>query len=191
MITTLADGEFEKLYKLGRTLGQGTFATVKLATCIADRTKWAIKIIKKSALSASDENSLKTEIQIMTKTDHKFIVKVKEVFSSRKYVYIVMELCTGGELFDRIVSKDHYSEKAAKAAIQMVITAVEYCHNNSVVHRDLKPENILYTNAREDATLKLADFGLACVITPTELTNIACGTPGYVVRNTALRKSIH
>ncbi len=135
MIKSLEDGEFEKLYKLSRTLGQGTFATVKLATCLADKSKWAIKVIKKSALSASDESSLATEIQIMTKTDHKYIVKVKEVLSSKKYVYIVMELMTGGELFDRIVTKEHYSEKAAKEAIMMILQAVEYCHNNSVVHR--------------------------------------------------------
>jgi serine/threonine protein kinase len=108
---------------------------VKMATCVADRTKWAVKIVKRTALSASDENSLKTEIQIITNTSHKYIVQVKEVFSSRKYVFIVMELMTGGELFDRIVTKDHYSEMAARNAIEMIISAVKYCHDRSVVHR--------------------------------------------------------
>jgi serine/threonine protein kinase len=135
MITSLADGEFEKLYKLGRTLGQGTFATVKIGTCLADRSKWAIKVVKRSALSASDENSLRTEIQIICNTSHKYIVQVKEVLSTKKYVYIVMELMTGGELFDRIVAKDHYSEQAAQEAIKMIISAVKYCHDRNVIHR--------------------------------------------------------
>lgn len=129
------DGEIEKAYKFGRTLGQGTFATVKLATCIKDNSKWAVKVIKRSALTSEDEESLKMEIQILQLTNHPNIVSVKEVFYCKNYVYLVMDLMTGGELFDRIVSKDHYSENEAKQALCQITTAIKYCHEKNIVHR--------------------------------------------------------
>lgn len=135
MIINTHDGEVEKKYKFGRTLGQGTFATVKLVTHIPDNTKWAVKIIKRSALTSEDEESLKMEIQILQLTNHPNIVSVKEVFYCKNYVYLVMDLMTGGELFDRIVSKDHYSEQEAKQALAQIVIAIKYCHDKSIVHR--------------------------------------------------------
>lgn len=135
MIVNLQDGEVEKRYKFGRTLGQGTFATVKMATNIAENSKWAVKIIKRSALTSEDEESLKMEIQILQLTNHPNIVSVKEVFYCRNYVYLVMDLMTGGELFDRIVTKDHYSEQEAKNALRQVAVAIKYCHDKNIVHR--------------------------------------------------------
>ena len=129
------DEEVERKYKFGRTLGQGTFATVKMATSLSDGSKWAVKIIKRSALSSEDEESLKTEIQILQLTKHPNIVTVKEVFYCKHYVYLVMELMTGGELFDRIVSKDHYSEQETKMALAQIVVAIKYCHERSIVHR--------------------------------------------------------
>ena len=110
-------------------------STVKLATCLSDRTKWAVKIIKRSALSAEDEKSLEMEIKIMELTSHENIVSVKEVFYCKNYVYLVMDLMTGGELFDRIVNKDHYSEEEAKQALREIVTAIKYCHDRNIVHR--------------------------------------------------------
>lgn len=194
MIINTHDGEVEKKYKFGRTLGQGTFATVKLATHIPDNTKWAVKIIKRSALTSEDEESLKMEIQILQLTNHPNIVSVKEVFYCKNYVYLVMDLMTGGELFDRIVSKDHYSEQEAKQALAQIVIAIKYCHDKSIVHRDLKPENILYESPDENSRLKLADFGLATLLKPNQLMTVACGTPGYVapeiLRGTAYGKQV-
>jgi calcium/calmodulin-dependent protein kinase I len=127
--------ECEKHYKFGRTLGQGTFATVKLATKISNNTKWAVKIIKRSALTAEDEQALKMEILIMEHTNHPNIVSVKEIFHCKNFVYIVMDLMTGGELFDRIVLKDHYSEVEAKGALKNILIAIKYCHDKNIVHR--------------------------------------------------------
>jgi calcium/calmodulin-dependent protein kinase I len=129
------EGEIERRYKFGRTLGSGTFATVKQATCLKDSTKWAVKVIKRSALTSEDEESLKMEIQILQLTSHPNIVSVKEVFYCKNYVYLVMDLMTGGELFDRIVNKDHYSENEAKQALKEIAIAIEYCHNKNIVHR--------------------------------------------------------
>jgi len=174
------DLEVEKLYRLGRTLGNGTFAVVRQAKCLRDSTKWAIKIIKRHALSLDDEESLKMEIAILRQVVHPNIISIKEVFYCVDNVFLVTELMTGGELFDRIVTKDHYSEREAKLALSDIVIAVHYCHTNNIVHRDLKPENILYSTAEEGSVLKLADFGLAAVLRPDESMHQSCGTPGYV-----------
>jgi calcium/calmodulin-dependent protein kinase I len=92
---------------------------------------------------------------------------------------MVMELMTGGELFDRIVEKECYSEKLASDTIRPVIDAIRYCHAMGISHRDLKPENILYDKEDDDAIVKISDFGLARVVSNDVMTT-ACGTPGYV-----------
>lgn len=172
--------ECEKYYKLGRVLGQGSFATVRLATNKSDGSKWAIKVIKRASLAPDDEAALATEISIMERAVHPNIIRLKEVFDTPNHVYLVMEVMTGGELFDRIVEKEHYTEKEAKKALVEVVDAILYCHDRGIVHRDLKPENLLYSTAREDANLKLADFGLAQLIQPSEMMHATCGTPSYV-----------
>ena len=130
-------------YKLGRTLGQGTFATVKLATDVATRAVWAVKIIKRASLTADDAESLKTEMMVIQRLNHPNIVAVHEIFDAPHFVFIVMECMAGGELFDRIVSKEHYSESEAKIAVTQLLSAVDYCHDLNIVHRDLKPANLL------------------------------------------------
>lgn len=171
---------FEKNYKAGRTLGQGSFATVKLCISLRDQKKWAVKIIKRNSLEPGDAEALKSEITILHSMHHENIVALKEVYETPTNVYLVQDLMLGGELFDRIVQKEHYSEAEAKAAIVQVIRAIEYCHSRDVVHRDLKPENLLYATTSDDAALKLADFGLATILKSEELLHSACGTPGYV-----------
>ena len=92
-------------------------------------------MIKRSALTAEDEESLKMEIQILQLTNHQNIVSVKEVFYCKNFVYLVMDLMTGGELFDRIVNKDHYTENEAKQALSQIAIAIVYCHDKNIVHR--------------------------------------------------------
>eukprot|EP00607_Mallomonas_marina_P007177 CAMPEP_0182416346 /NCGR_PEP_ID=MMETSP1167-20130531/614_1 /TAXON_ID=2988 /ORGANISM="Mallomonas Sp, Strain CCMP3275" /LENGTH=286 /DNA_ID=CAMNT_0024589019 /DNA_START=485 /DNA_END=1345 /DNA_ORIENTATION=+ len=91
-----------------------------------------------------------------------------------------MEVMYGGELFDRIVQKEFYSEMEAKKAFRQILAAVKYCHENEVVHRDLKPENLLYATEADDSALKLADFGLAHMMKSNEMMHSSCGTPAYV-----------
>jgi len=79
-------------------------------------------------------------------------------------MYMVLEMMTGGELFDRIVEKDHYSEREACDVIRPIVDAISYCHDMGIAHRDLKPENLLYSTPNKDATIKISDFGLAKVI---------------------------
>ena len=118
---------------------------------------------------------------------HRHIVLLREVFDSSQKFYMIMELCAGGEVFDRIVSKEHYNEGEAKDTIRQIALALEACHSRGIVHRDLKPENILYATADADV-VKLADFGLANVLEKGRAFATACGTPGYVAPEVILNQ---
>ena len=108
---------------------------------------------------------LKTEVELMTKLNHSNIIKMYDVFEDERFLYIVMELCTGGELFDRIIQKTEsgvsYSERDAARLMMQILDALEYCHANNIIHRDLKPENFLFRNKTEEADLVIIDFGLS------------------------------
>lgn len=170
----------EKSYKLGRTLGQGSFATVKVATHKTEHSKYAVKIITKTQLTKEDSAALESEVAIMREVAHENVVQLKQVFDCTAKFYMVIELCTGGEMFDRIVKKSFYTEDEARKSILQINSALHYCHQKNIVHRDLKPENLLYNKPEPDETIKLADFGLAYILNPDTLMTTACGTPGYV-----------
>ncbi|KAK0075429.1 hypothetical protein PV326_011601, partial [Microctonus aethiopoides] len=110
---------------------------------------------------------------------HPNIVQLLETFEDKHKVYLIMELVTGGELFDRIVEKGSYTEKDASGLIRQVLEAVDYMHEQGVVHRDLKPENLLYYSADEDSKIMISDFGLS-KMEDSGIMATACGTPGYV-----------
>jgi calcium/calmodulin-dependent protein kinase I len=173
----------QDFYKVGKTLGEGSFAVVRDVTCLKDNSQWAAKCIDKKNLSKTDEESLQVEVDIMGKLDHPCVVHLREVFDSNRTFYMILENCSGGEMFDRIVEKEKYTEHEARVAFFQIIKALEYCHQQGIVHRDLKPENLLYSDKTEDATLKVADFGLARLFTneqSIQLMTTMCGTPGYV-----------
>lgn len=178
--TAKSGDQCKKEYTLGKTLGTGSFATVKLATHKADKSKWAVKIINRKNMEQEDADALQTEVEILQKVSHKNIIELKEVFDEKDHFYMVQELCAGGELFDRIVEKEKYSEGEAAKAVLKVASALAYCHAQDIVHRDLKPENLLLTSAEDDAEIKIADFGLAKLLNTDSLMQTACGTPGYV-----------
>nr|CAD2163388.1 unnamed protein product [Meloidogyne enterolobii] len=166
-------------YEFKDLLGTGAFSKVFLAECrFEPGTFVAIKCIDKKALKGK-EDSLENEIRVLKKLRHNNIVQLYDTFDEKHYVYLVMELVTGGELFDRIVAKGSYTERDASNLIRQVLEAVSFMHDNGVVHRDLKPENLLYFNQDDDSKIMISDFGLS----KTEESGImatACGTPGYV-----------
>ena len=114
--------------------------------------------------------------------DHPHVVKLIETFEDERFLCLVMELMEGGELFDMIIEKDHFSEAEARDATIALVGAIQYCHQLGIVHRDLKPENLLLESKEEGITsLKIADFGLARLLTEEHSTaSTTCGTPGYV-----------
>lgn len=172
--------ECSKYYKMGKTLGTGSFATVKSAVNKTSGETWAIKCIDKASLAPDDEEALKVEVKVLEMVKHTNIVHLKEVFDCSKTFYMVMEEMKGGELFDRIVEKEKYTEGEAAQVVVTLAKALKYCHGLGVVHRDLKPENLLYATSAEDSEIKIADFGLAKLLNGESMMQTACGTPGYV-----------
>ena len=166
-------------YSIVAQIGEGTFGKVWRAVNKATGEEVAIKSIDKSTLSSDDLNCLHLEVEIISQVDHPNIVRAFEFFDEPKSLHVVMELVPGGELFERIVDKDHYSESEASKTIRPVIDAVKYCHDMGIVHRDLKPENLLYSSMDLDGIVKITDFGLARFY-DDELMTTACGTPSYV-----------
>ncbi|XP_059139408.1 calcium/calmodulin-dependent protein kinase type IV-like [Physella acuta] len=172
---SIKDKRFEDQYDLGKELGRGSTAVVYKCTVKGTDQAWAVKIIDKRV----EHKTVLTEVGILLRLDHPNIVRMKEVYESLEYVYIILELVIGSELFERIVSQQFYSEEQAAIAVRDIITAVDYLHKHNVVHRDLKPENILYENLSPDSKLKIADFGLSTIVSNKVSLVTVCGTPGY------------
>uniref|UniRef100_A0A674MDW9 Calcium/calmodulin-dependent protein kinase IV n=1 Tax=Takifugu rubripes TaxID=31033 RepID=A0A674MDW9_TAKRU len=129
--------------------------------------------------SQIDRKIVRTEIGVLLRLSHPNIIQLKEIFETDTDIALVLELVTGGELFDRIVERGYYSERDAAHVIKQILEAVAYLHENGVVHRDLKPENLLYADLSLDAPLKIADFGLSKIIDDQVTMKTVCGTPGY------------
>ncbi|WRX08621.1 Protein kinase domain - like 10 [Theobroma cacao] len=155
-------------YSLGKTLGQGQFGTTYLCTHKPTGQQYACKSIpKRKLICQEDYEDVWREIQIMHHlSEHPHVVRIRGTYEDQLSVHLVMELCEGGELFDRIVKKGHYSEREAAKLIKTIVGVVETCHSLGVMHRDLKPENFLFDTVDEDATLKATDFGLSVFYKP-------------------------
>jgi len=159
-------------------LGTGTYGAVFKATHKITKETRAVKAIAKAKVK--NPESFKNEISIMKKLDHPNIIKLYEIFEDTRYIYLVMELCTGGELFDRISTKGHFTEAEAADVFGQIMHALVYCHSFNICHRDLKPENFLYLNTNEDSPLKIIDFGLSKVYQANTAMTTRAGTPYYI-----------
>ncbi|WOG82945.1 hypothetical protein DCAR_0102117 [Daucus carota subsp. sativus] len=169
-------------YELGRELGRGEFGVTYLCTDLESGEKFACKSISKKKLRTSvDIEDVVREVDIMKHMpSHPNIVSLKDTYEDNDAVNIVMELCEGGELFDRIVARGHYTERAASSVMRTIVEVVQVCHKNGVMHRDLKPENFLFANKKETAPLKAIDFGLSVFFKPGEIFNEIVGSPYYM-----------
>ncbi|KAK9231587.1 hypothetical protein WN943_021825 [Citrus x changshan-huyou] len=155
-------------YTIGKKLGQGQFGTTYLCTQKSTGLNYACKTIpKRKLLCQEDYDDVWREIQIMHHlSEHQHVVRIHDTYEDKSCVHIVMELCEGGELFDRIVKKGNYSEREAAKLMKTIVGVVECCHSLGVFHRDLKPENFLFLSVDEDAALKATDFGLSVFYKP-------------------------
>ncbi|POR32064.1 Calcium/calmodulin-dependent protein kinase, partial [Tolypocladium paradoxum] len=164
-------------YRFGRTLGAGTYGVVREAD--GPTGKVAIKIILKKNVKGN-EKMVYDELDMLQRLKHPHIVQFVDWFESRDKFYIVTQLATGGELFDRICDQGKFTEKDASQTIKQILSAVHYLHNNDVVHRDLKPENLLYVTRDLDSNLILADFGIAKTLDSSDDTlKTMAGSFGY------------
>ncbi|KAJ9681073.1 hypothetical protein PVL29_020122 [Vitis rotundifolia] len=177
---------FGAKYELGKEVGRGHFGH----TCSARGKKGelrdqplAVKIISKAKMTTAIAiEDVRREVKILKAlSGHANLVKFYDACEDANNVYIIMELCEGGELLDRILSRGgRYTEEDAKAIVVQILSVVAFCHLQGVVHRDLKPENFLFTSRSEDADMKLIDFGLSDFIRPDERLNDIVGSAYYV-----------
>jgi len=181
----------EALYTVNKhKLGEGAYGVVKDGQAKEDGEHVkkgqhvAIKFIDKAKLQPEDKAALHDEIIINQAMHHPSIVEMYDYFEDAKEMVIIMEACKGGELFDRIIEKGHFSERMAAETMEEACSALLYMHANGICHRDLKPENLLFENDDEDAAIKLADFGLASIEEKHrvghDVMSTQCGTPGYI-----------
>ncbi|KAG0464311.1 hypothetical protein HPP92_020380 [Vanilla planifolia] len=169
-------------YELGNELGRGEFGVTYLCTDKVTGENLACKSISKRKLrTAVDIEDVRREVEIMRHLPvHANIVSLKDTYEDDNAVHLVMELCEGGELFDRIVARGHYTERAAAIVTKTIVEVVQMCHKHGVMHRDLKPENFLFANKKENAALKAIDFGLSVFFTPGERFTEIVGSPYYM-----------
>jgi len=172
---------FKKKYKvLKNELGSGAFSVVRLGINRETQEQVAVKVIDKKNVSENFKKNLAREIQILMRVDHPNIVCLKDMYDAGDKFLFVMELVTGGELFDRIVQKGSYSEDDARILVKRIVRGVNYLHKNGIAHRDLKPENLLLKTKENDFDVKIADFGLSSFLDSQKMMQTACGTPAYV-----------
>ena len=171
-------------YEFTKNLGKGGYGKVFQVRNKKSGQLYACK--KLSKLNVNNLIKFRREINILVKMDHPNIIKLYDVFESQNSLYLIMEECHGGELFDRILkrieSNEMYSEKEACEIIQQVMSAIEYCHKQGIVHRDLKPENLLYLREGPELNnpLKIIDFGLSQEININKILSSKVGTAYYV-----------
>jgi serine/threonine protein kinase/pSer/pThr/pTyr-binding forkhead associated (FHA) protein len=201
----LRQPELQARYDVGNIIGTGAFSQVRL--CIDRRSgeQRCVKIVDKrkygmpqqqqpqapvqragvrgggggAAARVPTPAQLAREIDILKRVQHANIVNVCDVFESNRYIYLVLELARGGELFDRLYESGALEESRARDIFAQLLSAINYLHRQNIVHRDLKPENILFVNDHSDA-VKVTDFGLARLVGHAELMQTLCGTPAYV-----------
>jgi len=164
-------------YKVGSTLGVGTFGKVKMAEHQLTHQKVAIKIINKRKMEQMNmHEKIRREINILQYLRHPHVIRLYELLDTPSDIFMVMEYVSGGELFDHIVHKLRLREDEARRFFQQILSGVEYCHQCMVTHRDLKPENLLLDS---NLHVKIADFGLSNMMRDGEFLKTSCGSPNY------------
>lgn len=171
--------DFQKFYTMKEQIGSGAYSTVYLATHKETGEDFAVKIVGKDNVHSSEDiDGLFEEVGILQQIDHKHVMRLNAFYEDDQSYTMVTELVVGGELFDRVVQLQHYSEKEARDLTETLLKSLHFLHSSGIVHRDLKPENILLACKSDDTNIKLADFGFAKHL--SERLDTVCGTPDYV-----------
>jgi hypothetical protein len=187
--TSGGEGKLESKYRLTtEELGSGAYAVVRLGYNLQTNVKYAIKCVNLQSPDTSPgtlEQDLQNEISILRSLDHPHITKLYDVYHDHRppqtnMMYLVLEYITGGELFDRILTKSCYTEEEARDTTRILITAIAYLHSQNIVHRDLKPENLLMLNPNDDSAITITDFGFAIDCHGRDELSDFCGSPSYI-----------
>ena len=169
-------------YDLGPVLGTGAYGTVRECTLRETGEAFACKTILKSRVD--DIDVLENEIMLLRTVRHPHIIELEDVYEDEEQIHIITELCTGGELYDRVIEKaeseeQHHSEEDAATMMRDILSAIEYVHSLDIAHRDLKPENFLLKSKDSDE-IKIIDFGLSRKVEANQIMKTRVGTPYYV-----------
>jgi len=182
MTTKMSLSEFQMV----RTLGVGSFGRVKYAKWSKDGNMYAVKFMKKhDIIKLKQVDHINGERNLMAKIQHMYVVSMIGSFKDDRFVYIVMEVITGGELFTHLRRARKFTDEQSKFYSAQTGAAFEFCHSKNIIHRDLKPENLLMSG---DGYSKLTDFGFAKVVEPGSRTYTLCGTPEYIAPEVLLNK---
>lgn len=172
-------------YDIKALIGRGSFSRVVRVENRQSCQPYAIKMIDR----VQGKDVFEAELSVLRRVKHKYVITLVEVFESKDKVYMVMELATGGELFDRIIAKGSFTERDAIRVIRMVMEGLKYLHSLGITHRDLKPENLLYYHPGHDSRILITDFGLSAHRRAgDEYMQTTCGTPEYIAPEILARK---
>lgn len=176
------NNNFNDTYKVSKLIGHGAFAKVMVCVHKDSKVKYAAKVVQKNLEDPMKQREgIIKEIAIMRMlSDHPNTVKLIEVFEDKESYHLVMELCSGGELFDQIIAKGHFSEKDGADKMKCLLDFIAYAHSKNIIHRDLKPENILLTDKTPTGVLKVIDFGTSDFCSDGQRLQQKFGTPYYV-----------
>ncbi|XP_071477478.1 serine/threonine-protein kinase H1 homolog [Diadema antillarum] len=177
-------------YDIKALIGTGTYSRVVRVEHRSSKQPYAIKMVEKKR---EGKQFWEVELNILRRVRHTNIIQLLEVFDGKDRIYMIMELATGGELFDRIVTRGNFTERDATYVLHMVLDAIRYLHGLGITHRDIKPENLLYYHPGNDSKIMITDFGLASYRRTTEgpennMMRTICGTPEYIAPEILLRK---
>jgi len=174
MATIIGNGRYE----LNRPLGEGQFGKVKEAVDLETGIRYAVKIIKKSAIkSQKDIETVKKEVQFMKILKHNNILQLYDTLEDKEKLYLVLELAAGGDLFEKIQDVGGFSEADARSYFKQIMDGLNHCHEKNIIHRDLKPENLLLGS---NNYLKISDFGLSNIISDkNQMLKTHCGSEKY------------
>ena len=151
------EGKVTEYYEVLKKIGEGAFSKVYK---VKEKETGELRAMKEVNKSKIGVKKFKTEIKILAMLDHPNILRLFEVIEDEKSIYLILELCTGGELLSRM-KNNHYKEKEAAKLKEQIVSAVAYCHEKGKCHRDLKPHNILFLNEKPDSPIKIVDFGIS------------------------------
>lgn len=158
------------------TLSSFALGLVKLGLHCVTGKKVAVKIINREKLSESVLQKVEREIAIMKLIEHPHVLGLYDVYENKKYLYLILEHVSGGELFDYLVKKGRLTPKEARRFFRQIISALDFCHSHSICHRDLKPENLLLD---DKTNIRIADFGMASLQVEGSMLETSCGSPHY------------
>ena len=172
---------FDQIYKWGRLIEQGDFSVTREARHEKTKEFYSVKSVKRTDLETENAVAVQDEISTLEMLrDCAQIIRLHDVFEEPDYTYMVMERLSGGELIDRIIEKQHYSEVEARQVAKNILLGLEYCHNRRIANRNLKTENLILLSKDTTVDVKISDFGFAKrVLYPNSL-RTQIGTEGYV-----------